>query len=141
MENVHLNWAAYAVAVVAQMVIGYLWFHPAVMGKMWAQANGKSIEEMKPKNPGLVYGVTMLYTLLNTLFLMVQVVGPGQEDVQYHTVKHGLFHALLFSAMVILPVLGTPALHEGKSRNWMLVQFSYWFVRVSVAMAILSMWR
>ncbi len=141
MENVHLNWAAYAVAVVAQMVIGYLWFHPAVMGKMWAKANGSTIEAMQPKNPGMVYGFTILYTLLNTMFLMVQVVGPGQEDVQFHTVKHGLFHAVLFTAMVVLPVLGSPALHEGKSKTWMLVQVGYWFVRVSVAMAILSAWR
>ena len=141
MEEMHTNWLAYAVAVVAQMAIGYIWFHPSVMGKKWAEANGRSIEDMKPKNPGLVYGLTMVYTLLNTLFLMVNVTGFGQEAVQFHTVKHGLFHALIFSILVILPVLGTPSLHEGKPKGWMIVQLGYWFVRVSVAMAILSAWR
>lgn len=141
MENMNLNWAAYAVAVVAQTIIGYLWFHPAVMGKMWAEANGRTIDEMKPKNPGMVYGLTMLYTLLNTMFLMINVTGFGQEDVQFHTIKHGLFHAVVFAVLVILPVLGTPSLHEGKPKGWMIVQMGYWFVRLSVAMGILSWWR
>lgn len=137
----HFNWIAYVVAVFAQMMIGYLWFHPAVMGKKWAEANGKSIEDMKPKNPGMVYGFTFLFTMLNTLFLMTNVVGPGQEDIQFHRIKHGLFHALLFVLLVALPIIATPALHEGKTKSWIFVQVAYWFVRISVAMAILSVWR
>ncbi len=141
MEQMQMNWLAYAVAVIAQMIIGYLWFHPAVMGKVWAKANNLTIEEMKPKNPGLVYGLTLVYTLLNTLFLMVNVTGPGQEEVRYHTFQHGVFHAIIFTIMVTLPVMGSPALHEGKPASWTLVQLGYWFVRVSVAMGILSLWR
>ena len=33
MEEMQINWMAFATAVVAQMIVGYLWFHPAVMGK------------------------------------------------------------------------------------------------------------
>ena len=141
MEQMHLNWIAYAVAVIVQMMIGYIWFHPSVMGKMWVQACGKSIDEIRPKKPGMTYGLTIVYTLLNTLFLMLNVVGPGQEDVKFHTFQHGLFHAVLFTLMVTLPVLGTPALHEGRPKGWMVVQLGYWFVRISVAMGILSLWR
>ena len=141
MEGLHFNWIAYAVAVIAQMIIGYLWFHPAVMGQKWAAANNTTLDEMKPKNPGMVYGLTMLFTLLNTLFLMVNVTGPGQEDMQFHTFKHGVFHAIVLAITVLLPVLGTPALHEGKSKNWIIVQVGYWFVRYAVAMGILSLWR
>ena len=140
-----MNWAAYAVAVVAQMIIGVIWFHPSVMGKMWAKAIGVSIEELKPKNPGMVYGFTILYTLLFTMFLMTNVTGPGQDVApdghSYHTFQHGFAHAVILSIMVILPVLGTPALYEGKKKGWMVVQVGYWFVRLVVAAGILSAWR
>lgn len=145
MNEPQMNWAAYAVAVVAQMAVGFLWFHPSVMGKMWAKANGVSFEELKPKNPGMVYGITILYTLLFTFFLMTNITGPGQDQApdghSYHTVQHGLAHALILTILVILPVLGTPALHEGKPKGWMMVQISYWLVRLAVAGAIISAWR
>jgi cobalamin biosynthesis protein CobD/CbiB len=139
--EMHINWLAYAVAVIAQMVIGYLWFHPKVMGGKWAEANNTTIDAMKPKNPGLVYGLTLLFTLLGTIFILFNVTGFGQEDIKFHTVKHGIAHAVMFFVMVLVPVLGTPALHEGRNKNWYIVQLSYWFVRCAVAFAILSAWR
>ncbi|MBK7691030.1 MAG: DUF1761 domain-containing protein [Bacteroidetes bacterium] len=139
--EMHFNWIAYAVAVVAQMMIGYIWFHPAVMGKMWAKVRGIPVEEIRPKNPGLVYGLTVVYTLFITMFFMLNVTGFGQEDVKFHTIQHGLFHAVGFGMMVILPLLGTPTLFEGRPKEWMIVQGGYWFVRAAVAMSILSFWR
>jgi cobalamin biosynthesis protein CobD/CbiB len=139
--EMHINWLAYAVAVIAQMVIGYLWFHPKVMGNKWAEANNSSIEAMKPKNSGLVYGLTLLFTLLCTMFILLNVTGFGQEDIQFHTIKHGVLHSIMFFVMVLIPVLATPALHEGRSANWYIVQLSYWLVRCTVAFAILSAWR
>lgn len=145
MEEMHINWAAYAVAVVAQMIIGYLWFHPAVMGKMWAKANGISVEEMKPKNMAMTMGITILLTLLFTFFIMTNVTGPGQsvapDGHSYVTFQHGLAHALILTIMVIIPVLGTPALYEKRSWGWVIVHVGYWFLRLAVAAGILSMWR
>jgi hypothetical protein len=141
MEDMQINWLAYAVAVVAQIVIGFLWFHPSVMGKTWAKANGITIEDMKPSNPGMTYGLTILYTLIFTFWLLINVTGPGQEDIQYHTFKHGLGHAALLTGFVILPVIGTPGLFEKKSKAWVFVHVGYWFLRMAVAQGILSMWR
>jgi Protein of unknown function (DUF1761) len=143
--DMDFNWAAYGVAVLAQMIIGFIWFHPAVMGKMWAASTGMTLEDMKPKNPALTYGLTTLYTLLITMFMMVNVVGPGQdatpEGHSFHTFQHGAFHAIILTIMVVIPMIGTPALFEKKGFKYMLVQVGYWFVRMAVAMGILSVWR
>jgi hypothetical protein len=145
MEEMHFNWLAYVVAVVLQMVIGYVWFHPSVMGKMWAKACGVTVEDMKPSNPGLTYGLTMLYTLIFTLWLMMNVAGPGQDVApdghSFHTFQHGLAHALMLTIMVITPVIGTPAIFEKKGFSYMVVQVGYWFIRMAVAQGILSLWR
>jgi hypothetical protein len=139
MEN--FNWIAYAIAVVAQMIIGFIWFHPAVMGKMWAKSIGMTVEEMKPKNPALTYGLTFIYTLIFTFWLAINVIGFGQEDPKFHTFQHGLAHATLLSIMVIIPVIGTPALFEKKKFGYMAVQVGYWFLRMAVAQGIISAWR
>jgi len=136
-----MNWIAYAVAVVAQMIIGYIWFHPAVMGKRWAKANGINIEDMKIANPGMTYGLTILYTLIFTFWLAINVTGPGQEDMKYHTFQHGIAHATLLTIMVILPVIGTPGLFEKKGFGWTMIHVGYWFLRMAVAQGILSLWR
>jgi hypothetical protein len=136
-----LNWMAYVAAVIAQLVIGFIWFHPAVLGKMWARSINMPIEEMKPARPAVTYGLTILYTLIFTFWLAVNVTGFGQEPERYHTFQHGLAHATLLTIMVITPVLGTPALYENKKASWMFVQVGYWFVRMAVAQGILSLWR
>lgn len=141
----HFNWAAYGVAVVAQLIIGYIWFHPSVMGKVWAKANGIDIKDLQPKNAGLTYGVTLLLTLIFTFWLMMNVAGPGQDVApdghSFHTFQHGLAHALLLTIAVMIPVFGTPALFEKRGWGWFLVHTGYWFFRMAVAQGILSFWR
>lgn len=139
MEN--FNWLAYAAAVVAQIIIGFVWFHPAVMGKMWSKATGISVEDMKPKNPALTYGLTILFTIILTFWLAINVLGPGQEDPKYHTFQHGIAHAALLSLFVVLPILGSPALFERKGGLYIFIQVAYWFLRMAAAQGILSLWR
>lgn len=139
--EMQINWLAMAAAIIVQMVVGFLWFHPSVMGNMWAKANNTTVEGMKPKNPGMVYGLTTLYTILYTLFLYINVAGFGQEDPKFHTFQHGLAHAGIMTVLVLIPVLGTPALFEGRKKEFMIVQIGYWFLRTALAMGILSLWR
>lgn len=140
-----VNWLAFAAAVVAQVVIGFLWFHPSVMGSVYAKARGISIEELKPKNPGMTYGITILMTLFYTMFLVSWVTGPGQDTApdghSYHTIQHGLVHSIVFLLMVLIPVFSAPALYERRGWNWFLVQVGYWFLRTAAAAGIISMWR
>jgi len=140
-----MNWTAYAVAVVAQLIIGYIWFHPSVMGKMWAKANNSDYETMKPDKPGMMYGLNLVFTLLFTVFLMINVTGPGQDTApdghSFHTFQHGFAHAVILTIMIIIPIFGTPAVFEKRGMNWVIVHVGYWFLRLAVAGGILSMWR
>jgi hypothetical protein len=136
-----MNYLAFAAAVVAQMVIGFVWFHPKVMGEFWAKANGKTLEELMPAPSPMMMITTIIYTLLFTMFLTFNVTGAGQEAIEFHTAKHGLFHAVVMTIMVMLPVFGTPGLYEKRGWNWILCHIGYWFLRMAVAMAILSAWR
>jgi Protein of unknown function (DUF1761) len=140
--EMHINWLAYAAAVAAQMVIGYLWFHPAVLGRTWAKANGQSYEDMmKSQNMGITLGVTIVLTLLFTFWLNLNVTGAGQEDPRFYTFQHGIGHAVALTLFVMLPVFGTPGMFEKRGWGWVLLHTGYWFCRMVVAAGILSLWR
>jgi hypothetical protein len=134
-----LNWMAYAVAVIAQLIIGFLWFHPKVLGNVWSRSSGMDAESMRPTP--LAYALNILFTLMFTFWLAVNVTGFGQEDSRYHTFQHGLAHATLLTIMVIIPVIGTPAVFEKRKASYVLLRAAYWFVRMAVAQGILSLWR
>jgi hypothetical protein len=136
-----INWIAFALAVIAQMVVGYVWFLPGVMGKMWARANGATMEDMKPQNMGMTMGFTIFFTLLFTFWLNLNVNGPGQEDARFATFQHGIAHAVALTLFIVLPMFGTPALYEKRGWNWVLVHAGYWFARMAVAAGILSLMR
>lgn len=37
------------VAGLAAFLLGFLWYHPKVMGRRWIEARGKNADDMKPK--------------------------------------------------------------------------------------------
>ena len=42
-----INWLAVLLAFVASMAIGFVWYMPAVLGKRWMAAIGKTEEDLK----------------------------------------------------------------------------------------------
>ena len=75
------------------------------------------------------------------MFLVNNVTGLGNEDLKFHTFKHGIFHAIILTLMIMLPVFGTPALFEKRDWRWVMVHVGYWFCRIGAAAGILSYWR
>lgn len=66
-----LNWVAVVVAAVASIVIGFIWYMPAVFGERWAAASGKTMADMTmtPMNYGL-----MAVTALVSAFAVALIV-------------------------------------------------------------------
>lgn len=141
MEDFHVNWPAVVVAALIPMITGMIWYHPKVMGGIWMKANGFTEEDLRGGNPAVMYGGALVLAFMLALFLMLNVTGFGQEDPKYHTFQHGVAHATLLTLLVLLPVMGTNAIFEKRSRTGLLVNLGYWWVTLSIAMGILSAWR
>ncbi|MBK8193503.1 MAG: DUF1761 domain-containing protein [Lewinellaceae bacterium] len=141
MEDFHVNWLAVAAASITPMIVGMIWYHPKVMGTVWMKATGLKEEDMRAGNMGMIYGAALVLAFMLALFLMLNVTGFGQEDVQFHTFKHGLGHGLMLTLLFVLPLFGTNALFEKRGWNWLLVNVGYWWVTLSIALGILSAWR
>ncbi|MES2681509.1 MAG: DUF1761 domain-containing protein [Bacteroidota bacterium] len=58
MENIHVNMVAILVAVVANFVLGFIWYTP-LFGKVWGKEMGFKMDE-KPPTSSLVKGMVIM---------------------------------------------------------------------------------
>ncbi len=69
MSFANVNWLAVLVCVVASMVVGFIWYHPAVFFKPWWAGLGKT---KGPDNPNpVIYLYTAIAAAVQATFLAV----------------------------------------------------------------------
>lgn len=141
MEDFHINWLAVVVAALVPMLVGFVWYHPKVLGNIWMKATGLTEEELRKSNMPLIFGAALVLAFMLAMFLMINVTGFGQEDPKYHTFQHGLAHGMMLTMLFVVPLFGTNALFERRSWSWFLVNVGYWWVTLSISLGILSAWR
>ncbi|GAB3559516.1 hypothetical protein GCM10027405_07710 [Arthrobacter alkaliphilus] len=102
----HLNWLAILLAFVSSMVIGFVWYMPAVLGKRWMQAIGKTAEDLKKIDGGAAIWIPMMVAAALTSILLAVLI--GKLDI------HGSLAAGFF-ALVIAAVfrVGGHVIHNG----------------------------
>jgi hypothetical protein len=73
-----ISWVAVIVAVVANMILGFLWYGP-LFGKQWMKAVGKSESEI-PQNPTM-YVVPVVATLVMAIVLWNVMQATGLSGI------------------------------------------------------------
>jgi hypothetical protein len=58
MENIHVNMVAILIAVVANFVLGFIWYTP-LFGKVWGKEMGFNMDQ-KPPSSSLVKGMVIM---------------------------------------------------------------------------------
>ena len=101
-----INWLAVLLAFVASMVIGFVWYLPAVLGNRWMAAIGKTEEDLKNISGGAGIWVPMMVAAALTAILLAVLIS-----------KLGLDNALAggFFAFVLALVFraGGHVIHNG----------------------------
>lgn len=83
-----INWLAVLLAFAASMVIGFVWYMPAVLGNRWMAAIGKTEEDLKNIGGGAgIWLPMMLAAALTAVLLAVLIARLGLDNA----VAGGLF--------------------------------------------------
>lgn len=146
MEQV--NWLAVAVATLMPMIIGFIYYHPKVLGGVWMRANGFTLESIGTGPKPILYVVCLLLSFMLTFWCQAQFLDPHQTSIDlegnpkdWKTFQHGMAHGIIYGLLFILPVLGTLSVFEKKPLSWVLVNTGYWMITLVAICSILAGWR
>ena len=139
--EMHVNWMAILAAVVANFVLGFIWYTP-LFGKAWAKEN-KIDTSVKPASgemaKGMIFMVIgnffMAYVFAHNIMAWSYVPGASEMSAMQNVLSSSIFTWLGF----YLPVdLGTVA-WERKSWKLFGINTGYHFMTLLVAALILMM--
>lgn len=147
-------------AACVTLMIGFIWYHPKVLGSVWIRESGVSEEKIKSSNMPLIIGLCFLFSLMLSAFMYVVVVHqahiysifanmPDAKDPStelgvylknfmdnygknFRTFKHGAFHGALATLFFVLPIIAINALFERRSYKYILVHLGYWMITLII---------
>ena len=69
-----INWLAVLLAFMASMAIGFVWYLPAVLGRRWMEAVGKTEEDLRSSEGGAGIWVPMMVAAALTAILLAVLI-------------------------------------------------------------------
>lgn len=159
------NFLIVLAAALVPMVMGFIWYNPKVLGKVWMEASGMTDEKAQGANMPLIFGLSYFFSILLSLAVYFMSVhqthvfstlanesgfmeksGEAWEYFQdfmakygtnFRTFKHGLVHGILGGFLFALPILATNALFERKGFKYIAVNAGYWILTLGLMGGVL----
>src|SRR5919205_243863 len=76
-----INWLAVLLAFLASMAVGFVWYLPAVLGRRWMEAVGKTEEDLRSSEGGAgIWLPMMAAAALTAILLAVLISRLGLHD-------------------------------------------------------------
>jgi Protein of unknown function (DUF1761) len=74
----HVNLIAVLLCGVASLVVGGLWYSPALFGKAWQRTAGLSDEQAKSGNMAMIFGLTFVLSVV-AAYVFAMFLGPSMS--------------------------------------------------------------
>ncbi len=137
----NVNLLSVLAAGIATMILGFVWYSPALFAKPWMREMGydlndkAKLKEMQ-KSAGATYGIAFLAGLVSA-FMLGKILSITPIDTALYGMKLGLGVWLGFVATVQL----TGALFMKSSMKLLAINTGYQLVCYLVMGAILAVWK
>ena len=148
------------IAALIPLFVGFIWYNPKVFGKAWMKASDMTEEKAKGANMILMFSLTYLFSLFAAFSLIGLTIhqlsvfsifandptamDPTSEaggilktvfekyGSNFRTFKHGAFHGVIISLLLILPVIGTNAIFERRGFKYIAINLGYWMISMAL---------
>jgi len=148
------------IAALVPMIIGFIWYHPKVLGTLWMRETGLTEEKLNSGNMAVIMGVSYLFACFLALTMIILTVhqmgfqsmlvnepGFGEEGSaitgfindtfakygsNFRTFKHGAFHGVLTGLTFALPLIAINSLFERKSWKYIWIHAGYWVITLAL---------
>ena len=123
-----MSYVAILAGAVAVMILGWIWFHPKVLGQGWMRGAGLTEADMKDPNPIMMVGALLMAGVIAwSISRYASHTEPGMSQF-----VHGMFHGFMPAITLVAPVLVSKGLFEKKNLGWILTGAAYWVLAITL---------
>lgn len=123
-----MEYVAILAGALVVMVLGFVWFHPKLLGRPWMEGAGVNEEEMKKFNPLAMIGGILMAGVLS--WAMSRYASHQEEGL--NEFLHGMYHGVMPALLYVAPVLISKGLFERKSIGFILIGVAYWVLAITL---------
>ncbi len=135
MPEVSINLLAVLIAAIINMVLGALWYSPALFAKSWLTALGKTEEEIKKTSTGLIYVVNTIGNLV-LAYVLAHIVDYAQATTVVQGAQAGFWVWLGF----LVPPLLTVYMFEMRNMKLYFIFIVYQLIALILEGIVLAIW-
>ncbi len=135
MEKLYINHLAVFVCALLSLVVGALWYSPALFFKAWQKETGLSDEQVAKANPAKTYSLTFLLAWIIS-YNLAFFLGDRQTNWQW-----GLAAGLLAGVGWASTMFAIISLFEQRSFKYLLINCGYIIVYFALIGFLLGIWR
>lgn len=149
-----------ALAALIPMIVGFIYYHPKLVGGAWMKATGLTEEKMKNANMGLIMGLSLLLSFLVSVSIAMFVThqtdlhsmmngleGYGEEGSaisnliteafaisgdRYLTFGHGTLHGTMIGLFFVFPIMATNNMFERRPFKLSVINGIYWMITLAL---------
>lgn len=137
MDTVHINIWAILLAVAANMVIGFVWYAPQLLGGEWMRLNGLTRKQTQ-QNRTMPILIMLVLAFLEAYVLRHFVVYVGEAYPTYSAVSVGFLTGLWIWVGFVLPVMGANYLFAQRRKKLLAIDIGYYLVALPIMGMILA---
>jgi len=135
MEDIHINHWAVLLCAAANLVVGAVWYSPALFYQAWKKENKLTDEDIQKSNPAVLYSITFILALVIS-YNMAFFLGDAGTDWKWGLTA-GFLAGFGWAAMIFTVI----ALFEQRSWRYILINGGYIVVYFTLIGFILGAWR
>ncbi len=136
----HLNYLAVIVAALIPMIVGALWYSPALFAKRWLALMGKTDEEVRRGGAGKAYALSFVASLVMS-FVLAHFI---HYTFAYTQASGGLggFKIAFWAWLGFVITTGSSSvLFEGRRSGLYFLSMGYYLVSMLLMGLVLGAWR
>jgi len=135
METININHWAVWVAAASNLLVGAIWYSPALFYRAWQKESNLTDDDLKGINMGKLYAITFLLALMMS-YNMAFFLGDEATDWVWGLTA-GFLAGFGWAAMIFTAI----ALFEQRSWKYILINGGYIIVYFTLIGFILGIWR
>ncbi len=133
MDISQISLLAIVLAVIANMIIGALWYSPVLFANIWMKSLGKTAEELHKSNANIGYGLTTLAGILTAIILSLFM-----SMLDSVTIGGGALIGFLAGAGIASARELSPTFFEGRKYTLFFISSGYHIVSLTVMGIIIA---